>query len=254
MASTDITQFFYPINKRMGVTEADYAKAAACVAMAEAVARTTNNSVYIIDYNRRNFLYVSSNPLFLCGRSPGEVREKGYGFYSDVVPEDDMRRLAEINSAGFGFYYGRPVGERLDIIISYDFNIRSSDGHLQLVRHRLTPVMLSPTGDIWLALCVVSLSPGKRPGPVVITDRRSSARYVYSFAGRRWRRQPEIMLSDRERDILTLSVKGFSNVEIGENIFVSADTVKYHKKRIFSKLHAKTIAEAIGTAADMGLI
>lgn len=254
MNTTDITPFFYPINNRMGITEADYAKADACVAMAEAVARTTNNSVYIIDYNRKDFLYVSPNPLFLCGRSPEEVREKGYGFYFEVVPEDDLRRLVEINGAGFSFYYGRPVGERPDIIISYDFHVRSSDGHLQLVRHQLTPIMLSPTGDIWLALCVVSLSPNKQPGPVVITDRHNSDRYTYSFAGRRWRRQPEITLSDRERDILTLSVKGLSNAEIGASIFISADTVKYHKKRIFSRLHAKSISEAIGTAADMGLI
>lgn len=49
MNTTDIASFFYPINKNMGITEADYAKTDACVAMADAVSRTTNHSVYIID-------------------------------------------------------------------------------------------------------------------------------------------------------------------------------------------------------------
>lgn len=34
MNTTDIASFFYPINKNMGITEADYAKTDACVAMA----------------------------------------------------------------------------------------------------------------------------------------------------------------------------------------------------------------------------
>ena len=41
----------------------------------EAFSRLTYKSVYIIDYYKRNFLYVSQNPLFLCGLSPEEVKE-----------------------------------------------------------------------------------------------------------------------------------------------------------------------------------
>lgn len=254
MNTTDIASFFYPINKNMGITEADYAKTDACVAMADAVSRTTNHSVYIIDYNQRSFLYVSPNPIFLCGCRPEEVREKGYGHYLTVVPEDDLRRLVEINNAGYGFFYGLPIERRRDFIISYDFRIRQSDRHTQLIHHQLTPIMLSPTGDIWLALCTMSLSHDKQPGPVVITDKANADRHVYSFAGRRWRKQPQLTLTDRERDILLLSAKGLQNSEIGESIFLSADTVKYHKKKLFAKLHARNIIEAVGIAANMGLI
>ena len=146
MNTTDIASFFYPINKNMGITEADYAKTDACVAMADAVSRTTNHSVYIIDYNQRSFLYVSPNPIFLCGRRPDEVREKGYGHYLTVVPEDDLRRLVEINNAGYGFFYGLPIERRRDFIISYDFRIRQSDRHTQLIHHQLQ--ILSPVAVI----------------------------------------------------------------------------------------------------------
>lgn len=250
----EIDRFFRPINSVMEIPDSDYAKTGVCIAMANALARNTNHSLYIIDYNRKNFLYVSSNPLFLCGRSPEEVQQKGYAFYFEVVPPEEIKMLMEINEAGFRFYYDQPIEKRLEFSIEYDFHICTSDNHTHLIHHKLTPVLLSEEGDIWLALCTVSLSPEKEPGKVRISDHTCTDRYLYSFEGRCWRKQPEIILSDREKDILQLSVKGLSNAEIGENLCIDANTVKFHKKKIFEKLHAENITEAVGIAANLRLI
>lgn len=118
MPHENIDRFFRPINSQMDIPDSEYAQTAACVAMADALARNTNHSLYIIDYNRRNFLYVSSNPLFLCGRSPEEVQQKGYAFYFEVVPADEIRMLMEINEAGFRFYYDQPAEKRLTFLLN----------------------------------------------------------------------------------------------------------------------------------------
>lgn len=254
MQQKDINGFFRPINSQMEISGCDYDKTEICITMANALSRNTNHSLYIIDYSRKNFLYVSPNPLFLCGRSPEEVQQKGYAFYFDVVPSDEINRLMEINEAGFRFYYDQPIEKRLDLSIEYNFHIRTSEKHSHLIHHKLTPVMLSEKGDIWLALCTVSLSPEKALGEVLITDHTCTDRYVYSFEGRRWRKQPELILSDREKEILQLSVKGMSNTEIGETLFIDANTVKFHKKKLFEKLHAENITEAVGIAANLRLI
>ena len=39
------------------------------------MARVSYQSVYLIDYFNQSFLYVSDNPLFLCGHSAEEVKE-----------------------------------------------------------------------------------------------------------------------------------------------------------------------------------
>lgn len=254
MQQEDVNDFFRPIHSQMEIPDGDYGKTAICIAMANALARNTNHSLYIIDYNRKNFLYVSPNPLFLCGHSPEEVQQKGYAFYFEVVPPDEINRLMEINEAGFRFYYDQPVEKRLDLSIEYNFHIRTSEKHSHLIHHKLTPVMLSEKGDIWLALCTVSLSPEKKLGEVLITDHTCTDRHVYSFEGRRWRKQPELILSDREKEILQLSVKGLSNTEIGGTLFIDANTVKFHKKKLFEKLHAENITEAVGIAANLRLI
>ena len=250
----DINNFFRSINTHMEIPDSDYAKTGVCVAMANALARNTNHSLYIIDYNRKNFLYVSSNPLFLCGHSPEEVRQKGYAFYFEVVPSDEISRLMEINEAGFRFYFDCPVEKRLDLSIEYNFHICTSEKQSHLIHHKLTPILLNEKGDIWLALCTVSLSPEKNIGEVIISDHTSTDRYAYSFEGRRWRKQPELILSDREKEILQLSVKGLSNTEIGETLFIDANTVKFHKKKLFEKLHAENITEAVGIATNLRLI
>ena len=253
MQQNDIDRFFRPINPGMEIPDSDYVRTDICVAMAEALARNTNHSLYIIDYNRKNFLYVSSNPLFLCGRTPEEVQQKGYAFYFEVVSPDELKRLMEINETGFRFYYTQPAEKRLNLSIEYDFHICTSESHRHLIHHKLTPILLNAKGDIWLALCSVSLSPRKDIGEVILTDCTCADRYVYSIEGRRWRKQPELIRSDREKEILQLSVKGLSNAEIGETLFIDANTVKFHKKKLFEKLHAENITEAVGIAAQMRL-
>ena len=250
----DISRFFRPISNSYAVSEEDYTQVKICVSMADAMARSTNCSLYIIDYNCKDFLYVSSNQLFLCGYTPEDVMMKGYGFYFDVVPEEELRMLFEINEAGFNFYNKLPVDKRLDYIIEYDFHICPSDGHTQLIHHKLAPMLLDRKGNLWLALCTVSLSPSKDVGNVIISNKENTERFRYSFEGKRWHKQPDITLTERETDILRLSVKGFSNNEIAECLFIDVNTVKFHKKSLFSKLKAKNITEAIGIASNMRLI
>ncbi|MEO0727535.1 MAG: hypothetical protein AAFZ63_23530 [Bacteroidota bacterium] len=88
-----------------------------------AFARTTNKSLYVIDYQTRGFEYVSDNPLFLCGYSAQEVKDMGYEFYLKNVPAKDLELLLKINTAGFEFYEQIPSAERKQYTISYDFQL-----------------------------------------------------------------------------------------------------------------------------------
>ncbi len=55
-------------------------------------------------------------------------------------------------------------------------------------------------------------------------------------------------LSRREKEILKLIDKGFSNGEIAENLFISTGTVKWHVSNIFVKLDVKNRTEAAAAA------
>lgn len=57
------------------------------------------------------------------------------------------------------------------------------------------------------------------------------------------------MLSDRERDVLKLVVKGHSNREIAEMLAISPRTVDIHRARVMEKLSAQSLAELVRMTA-----
>jgi two-component system, NarL family, response regulator DevR len=61
-------------------------------------------------------------------------------------------------------------------------------------------------------------------------------------------------ITPREREILALLARGLSNVAIGQRLYISAATVKFHVGNIMQKLGARRRAEAVYAASKLGLI
>lgn len=59
-------------------------------------------------------------------------------------------------------------------------------------------------------------------------------------------------LSEREQEVLDRLAEGKTYRQIGEELFISRNTVAYHVKRIYAKLHAKTRADLIAHALGHG--
>ena len=62
------------------------------------------------------------------------------------------------------------------------------------------------------------------------------------------------ILSDQERAIVTLIAEGLTNKEIGEKLFLSASTVKFHISDVMQKLDVKRRAQVVFKAAGDHLI
>lgn len=74
-------------------------------------------------------------------------------------------------------------------------------------------------------------------------------------AGKKNKESAEIFnLSDREQEILQLLSKGFEYKDIGNQLFISANTVKKHCINIYQKLHVNSRAQALRIAYSKGLI
>ena len=61
-------------------------------------------------------------------------------------------------------------------------------------------------------------------------------------------------LTDREQEVLVAVAAGSSNIEIAEELFVSAATVKSHVSSILTKLGLTNRAQAVAFAYESGLI
>lgn len=63
-----------------------------------------------------------------------------------------------------------------------------------------------------------------------------------------------IRFSKREAQVLKLIAVGKTNKEIGETLFISESTVKFHVHAILNKLDAGNRTEAVSVATQLGLI
>lgn len=64
---------------------------------------------------------------------------------------------------------------------------------------------------------------------------------------------PAPLLSRRELDVLKLIVRGYSNQQIAEQLFISLHTVKTHAQRINFKLGVERRTQAVARAKELGL-
>lgn len=115
--------FFSHKNTVNEISDIDISKTQNYLEIVKAFSKLTYQSIYIIDYQKRSFEYVSDNPLFLCGLTAHEVEALGYDFYFKNVNEKDLNLLLKINQVGFDFYDNLPLEERKDYTISYDFHL-----------------------------------------------------------------------------------------------------------------------------------
>jgi LuxR family transcriptional regulator, maltose regulon positive regulatory protein len=61
-------------------------------------------------------------------------------------------------------------------------------------------------------------------------------------------------LTARERSVMQLLPTMMSNAEIGEELYVSVNTVKVHLRSLYRKLGVRTRREAVARARDLGLV
>lgn len=82
-------------------------------------------------------------------------------------------------------------------------------------------------------------------------------RMIAQFAAQKPRPKPSAALlselTEREREVLILLGKGFSNAEIAERLFIAEQTVKTHVSKVLAKIGARDRVHAVIFAYDTGL-
>ena len=242
-------------NKIEATSEADKFQFGNYLEVVKSFAKITYQSIYVIDYEEMKFEYVSNNPLFLCGFSAEEVLEMGYEFYFNNVPTEDLQLLNTINNAGFDFYDKLPNNdERKLYSISYDFHLKGKYDKPILINHKLTPLFLNQQGAVWKSLCLVSISHNQKAGNIIINKQGSDTLWKFDLSDKVWIVKNKSKLKDKELEILRLYAQGLTINQIAEKMFVSPDTIKYYRRKIFEAFEVKNFTEALSFAKDNKII
>ncbi|HCC50934.1 MAG TPA: helix-turn-helix transcriptional regulator [Porphyromonadaceae bacterium] len=242
-------RFKVAANHIQSVNEDDYFRIDPYLLVLDAFSRISYQSIYVIDCYKMNFLYVSENKFFLCGHTPERVKSMGFDFYLSCVPQGELQLLYEINRAGFAFCHTMPVSERTHYTLSYEIHLLHGKEKI-LVHHEISPLALSKEGNIWLAVCLVSLSSFSEAGHLEVRKRGSPDVWKYYPESRKWRKTQDVQLTERERSVLALSARGYTIKDISERLCITEVTVKFHRNKLFEKLDVNNITEAFLMAVN----
>jgi DNA-binding CsgD family transcriptional regulator len=141
-------------------------------------------------------------------------------------------------------------------------SIASADGQLEYANHELLEIVGVPVAEIagtkWSSHSTASL-----PFRYCLIALNSYLTSLLSRRGfdnpsrqpvRRVGQRPNERLSARECAVLALIAKGQSNKRVAQTLKIAPETVKSHVKRSFIKLGAKTRAEAVARATELGFL
>jgi DNA-binding CsgD family transcriptional regulator len=198
-------------------------------------------------------LFISDNIKAICGDSTETIQKFGFDIYIKYVPKEEHQMLTELNREGFKKFTSIPPEEKSQYTFSCDFHFINGKKKM-LVRHTLTPLMLTENGKIWLALCSITPSIKNKAGNLVLKKEHEQWFYTYSLTIHKWSKKESVTLTETEKDILRLSLQGYTMKDMSSILFKSLDTIKAYKKHIFKKLEVRNITEALSYAINYKLL
>ena len=247
--------FFIHPNVIPFIDDKEYGIVSVLYSALDAFARTSYKSLYVVDYYKQDFLYVADNPLFLGELSADEVKEKNFEYYINHIYDTDLSLFLEVHNALFSFLADIPVENRTEYTLNHSFRIKIKQNKIIPVNHKITPLLLTPEGHIWLALCTVSISSGENMDSVEITHQYSRDKWLYNAQTQKWKKDINVIeLSEEEKEVLRLVAQGSTMDKISNSMYKSIYTVKGYRKHIFEKFGTNSITQAVAYAINNKLI
>ncbi|MDR1122331.1 MAG: LuxR C-terminal-related transcriptional regulator [Dysgonamonadaceae bacterium] len=217
------------------------------LALLKTVFDAFGETVYVVDFKRRNFRFVSNRGIFLCGHSPDEVKQSGYDFYHEAIHQKDYQLVAKIHQVIVD-YFSHPDTPISDLAyIVFDFRISGYKGKLML-SHKVMPLLVV-NNRVLTAICIASRSASETSGNLIAYyNGNKNFCCQYSFENELWEQKPLIEISSEEWDILNLSKQGIKEKEIADIIGISHQVLRnilssiYRKMNVHSKIQAVIFA------------
>ena len=219
-----------------------------------AMGRLTYKSIYIYDFVENKFEYVSNNILRLCSLTSSEIAKMNEDFFSSCIKLADQSIVTKANEVGLAFFYSVPICDRKCYTLAYNFHLISKEHNGLLINQMLTPLLLTEKGDIWKVLCSISIASDSSVGNITLYNNQSNDILKYNSESNKWIRSSKITLSDREIQILRLYAQGLTIKEISDKLNLAIDTIKFHRKKLFTKINVNNIMKALLYAIDNSLI
>jgi DNA-binding CsgD family transcriptional regulator len=219
-----------------------------CVIEIDTFANLCIEAIYVIDFKKRCFSYVSDHDLFLCGHSKDEVLRLGYDFYSEIVHKDDLPLLAKMHQEILKCLC-TPDSINDDIhYFSCTFRIKNYMQQEKCPKYLMVYQKLIPKfvdNEIRYGICLITSSVVKKTGNLRLYYKSNPYFDKYSFITKKWTKQNIEYLTEQAAKVFILLKQGKILKEIAHEMHVSYSTVQNIIASVYKKINVHTIEEAI---------
>lgn len=244
----------FDLGQPFGGEEPDYSIAAHYATALRHLESMSRQCMWIFDYYRNNFYYLSGNTDFFPQEDRQMVQEDGYHYFTRNTHPNDVLYLLTIHKTAWKFLNNLPSGQTLtDFKICYIIRLRNAKGKYVSVSQQVKAIATDASGNMWLSMGLFEEVSHELSYFPYIENTATGKRFELNEIARQKAGFEAPRLSEREMELLWLLGRNLTQREIADHMCVALDTFKTHRKSLYRKLHASGKNEALKNAYYLGL-
>ena len=210
-----------------------------------------NDIAVLLTAGNNAVVHCSESVRTILGIPATDVMEKGWHLLFERIHPNDQKLLTKkVHPQLRRFIRRMDPAERESLVFNYTFRIRNK--HEQYIVAALENQTLEWNGRGRVYMSVLKdISPYADRSKMLLNVRKKQhsekliqKEYVVRAAG----------FSPRETQIIHYIADGLTSVQIAEKLFVSAETVRAHRKHIMQKSGCKSSAELVSFALHENIV
>ncbi|MCP4522078.1 MAG: hypothetical protein GY827_10375 [Cytophagales bacterium] len=203
---------------------------------------------YVIDWKNKSVSHVKGLEKLL-GWKEDEITL--LDLTRNLIHPEDREKLSFLIKEVVSYCFDTPNLGKL--VSRFSYRIRKTDGtYLKIMRH---------SGVYDLDEKGYSYSNFSFLSDITEFDKSKKVGWDFFIEGhdltelkKRIEKDLKTPVSEREKEVLECLVKGYGNKKIADELFVSTETIKYHKKNLFKKFEVNTTIALLKKASDEEII
>lgn len=210
----------------------------------------------LIDYTQRQYLNMSCNAPGIVSYDYAELMEGPQKQLDRMLPQDQFLFRQHVFPDILAFLRNIQPQEYQRYRFSFSYRFFRKDGSIANLLQHGTYLEPSPDGKPLLNMVVFSDITDYKTDDVMsltITYLTENKGYI-TVLKRHYPLQTSNGISEREMQVLKLSLQGLSSKQIADKLYLSIHTVKNHKRNMMDRTSSKNISELIHFAVKHKLI
>lgn len=202
-------------------------------------------NAFIIDNLNKQILYATQECYSFFAPKATKNNHLEFDFLDNYICPQEIQRIAKINLTILDFFYSLAKNRRKHFHCTHDFNLQIGN-RITLMNIKLSVLDITESGELRLSLCILSHNPiHNKSCNTYIKMLDTGTVYELMPTSLKFVEVKTQKLTSKANLIIKLASNGKTEAEIAQELKISINTVKYHKRQIFARLGVKNIAEAI---------